>query len=61
MKETRSRYAVNGMSPRWTEAETDLLISLWEDDLSASEIAAKMGRTRNEVLGKLWRERKAAA
>lgn len=58
---TRSKYAESGKSPRWSDDEMTVLVALHVRGFSASEIAKRMHRTRNEVLGKLWRMRKAVA
>lgn len=39
----------------WTDPRTDDLKLLWADQLSASDIAARLNTTRNAVLGKLHR------
>lgn len=39
----------------WTEQETDLLRDLWREGLSASQIGARIGKTRNAVLGRVHR------
>ena len=40
----------------WTEARVDKLKTLWEDGLSASQIAENLGDvTRNAVIGKAHR------
>ena len=36
----------------WTDEKEKLLAKLWEQDLSAREMAAQLGCTRNAVLGK---------
>lgn len=41
--------------PTWTETRTEDLLRLARDGLSASQIAAKIGVTRNAVIGKLSR------
>jgi hypothetical protein len=41
----------------WTVERTDALQALWRDGESATQIAAKLGCTRNAVLGKLYRLR----
>lgn len=42
--------------PSWTDERVDLLRRLWEDGLSASQIAAQIGGiSRNAVIGKVHR------
>lgn len=43
--------------PRWTDDSVRRLLSLWDERLSAAQIAAKLGPgfTRNAVVGKLFR------
>ncbi|MET0258334.1 MAG: GcrA family cell cycle regulator [Methylobacterium sp.] len=42
--------------PGWTDERVDLLRRLWEEGLSASQIAAQLGGvTRNAVIGKVHR------
>lgn len=42
--------------PTWTDERVDLLRRLWEEGLSASQIAAQLGGvTRNAVIGKVHR------
>ncbi len=41
---------------RWTEEKTDMLVLLWKQGLSASQIALRIGDVkRSAVLGKLYR------
>lgn len=48
--------AVMEQSQRWTKADLAQLTRLWEvDGLTASEIAAVMGRTRNAIIGRVRR------
>ena len=39
----------------WTEAEIERLLTMWKAGTSAVKIAAELGRSRNSVLGRLWR------
>ena len=48
-REHRGRYTV------WTEDQAEQLTKLWATDLSASEIAGKLGVTKNAVIGKVRR------
>ena len=44
----------------WTDERVELLKKLWADGLSASQIAAELGGiTRNAVIGKVHRLRRA--
>lgn len=45
----------------WTTRERDMMVKLWQDGESAAVIAAKLGnnRTRNSVLGFLFRLRRS--
>jgi len=45
----------NNVSSLWDDHRTDTLKGLWSSGLSAAEIAASMGFTRNAVLGKVHR------
>ena len=45
----------NNASSAWDDIRTDTLKGLWSSGLSAAEIAASMGFTRNAVLGKVHR------
>lgn len=42
-------------SQGWAEAEVERLLRLKGEGKSSSEIASDMGRTRNQVVAKLWR------
>lgn len=45
-----------GRRPRWSDAAVETLITLWRaGDLSAADIARRLGVTRNAVLGKIHR------
>src|SRR5271170_6799538 len=46
--------------PRWTEQETNLLLELWADGKSATDIVAAFGHkfTRSAILGKICRMRR---
>jgi GcrA cell cycle regulator len=39
----------------WTDEATDMARTLWLDGVSASQIAKRLGRTRNAVIGKMGR------
>jgi hypothetical protein len=39
----------------WTDDRVKALISLWAEDIVASQIAAKLGTTKNAVIGKAYR------
>lgn len=39
----------------WTDDETDAAIRLWKDGVSATIIGCRLGKSRNAVLGKLFR------
>lgn len=39
----------------WTDERVELLIKLWADGFSASQIAAELGTTRSSVIGKVHR------
>ena len=56
MNENLTPAAGNEKMP-WTEERVDLLKKLWNDGLSASQIAARLGAgvTRNAVIGKVHR------
>ncbi|MGY3359770.1 hypothetical protein ACVWZK_006433 [Bradyrhizobium sp. GM0.4] len=43
------------MNIPWTEDEMSTLRQLWQKGLSASQIGARLGKSRNAVLGKLHR------
>lgn len=43
------------MAELWTKEQTDELASLWASGLSASQIGARLGMTRNAVLGRVHR------
>jgi len=43
------------MREAWTEERVEFLKKCWADGLSASQVAAKMGLTRNAVIGKVCR------
>lgn len=42
-------------SHEWTDGEVERLRELWAEGLSAGQIAAKMGMSRNAILGKRFR------
>lgn len=42
-------------APAWTDSENELARELCREGLSAGEIAKRMGRTRNAVIGRLAR------
>jgi len=44
---------------RWSEADIDALVRLWQSGHSGSEIGEKIGRERGAVLGKIYRLRQA--
>jgi GcrA cell cycle regulator len=41
--------------PEWTEDRTDTLRVLWQEGLTTREIGARMGITKNAVVGKVHR------
>jgi hypothetical protein len=44
------------MKPReWTPEETNLALSMWNDKVPAKQIAEKLGRTRNAIIGRMHR------
>src|SRR5258708_6054672 len=50
------RKAAQGDAMSWTDERVELLKKLWQDGLSASQIAAELGGvTRNAVIGKVHR------
>ncbi|MBB3904324.1 GcrA cell cycle regulator [Methylobacterium brachythecii] len=56
MSATESEGAMVEAIPSWTDERVELLRRLWEDGLSASQIAAQLGGvTRNAVIGKVHR------
>lgn len=51
-----SEGAMMETGPSWTDERVDLLRRLWDEGLSASQIAAQLGGvTRNAVIGKVHR------
>src|SRR6478735_8196976 len=47
---------VGGLTMGWTDERVELLKKLWQDGLSASQIAKQLGGvTRNAVIGKVHR------
>src|ERR1044071_4151639 len=51
-----SRTSPRGEEMSWTDERVELLKKLWQDGLSASQIAAELGGvTRNAVIGKVHR------
>ena len=47
---------VGGVTMGWTDERVELLKKLWQDGLSASQIAKQLGGvTRNAVIGKVHR------
>jgi len=61
MNFSREINAQNGSSPRWGEEDTQKLLRLYVQGLSASKIAFQLGTTRNAILGRLWRLRRRDA
>jgi GcrA cell cycle regulator len=41
--------------PGWDDESADLLAKLWADGLSAGQIAPRLGKSRNAILGKVHR------
>lgn len=56
-----SIYGIKRLRPRWREWATSRLDELRRDGMSISEAARALGKTRDAVAGKLFRERKKAA
>ena len=54
---TNIEDSLGGAKLSWTEERVDLLKKLWQDGLSASQIAGRLGAgvTRNAVIGKVHR------
>jgi hypothetical protein len=44
-------------SPHWTPEETALIVTMADDGLSRGQIARKLGRSRNSIIGRLHRAR----
>jgi hypothetical protein len=61
MNPDRTKQAENGMSPRWKPEEVEQCANLRSKGWTAGEIARRMKRSRNEILGKLWRLKRRPA
>lgn len=48
--------AANARAPRWTEVQDDVAYHLWRDGERASAIAKAVGRTREAVIGRAFRQ-----
>lgn len=48
--------AANATSPRWTRTQDEVAYHLWRDGERASAIAAAIGKTRDAVIGRAFRQ-----
>jgi GcrA cell cycle regulator len=52
---------MTGYGAVWSQAKIDTLLALWNEGKSAAVIGAEMGISRNAVIGRIYRLRRAGA
>jgi GcrA cell cycle regulator len=55
MKPNNNPTGYNGVNSTWDDERVEKLTKLWSEGLSASEVGARLGVSRNAVIGKLHR------
>ena len=66
IEQTKNIYAMNALSrhapptPRWPAETVTALVRLWDEGLTAAEVAARLGKTAGAVRAKLHKLRAAS-